>query len=101
FGLNSLLSCGYKAADSDDLTPRGGEIVGVLVDANDKSHPDAWIELYEVAATEPLFKQQGMNSDGSFGVFPPETGVYNIIGSFGEPETSLDKAIIQNVSFTA
>ncbi len=102
-GLASLATAcgGYKAADPDDLDPREGEIVGVLVDKDGKAHPDAWIELYDVTATTPVFKAQGMDSDGRFGVFPPSDGTYNLVGSFGEPEKSTEKAIVQNVSFTA
>jgi hypothetical protein len=72
-----------------------------LVDDRGKAHPDAWIELFKVDGTESLQSNEGMDSDGRFGVFPPETGLYNIVGSFGEPERSTNKAIIQNVSFTA
>jgi hypothetical protein len=43
--------CGYKAADADDLEPREGEIVGVLVDSNGKSDPNSTIELYRLLQT--------------------------------------------------
>jgi len=33
--------------------------------------------------------------DGRFGVFPPESGTYNIVGKMGDA----DKAIAQNISF--
>lgn len=103
-GLTLMLGTGcggYKAADPDDLDPREGEIVGVLVDSDGKAHPDAWIELYLVTATAPTSKAQGMDSDGRFGVFPPDTGTYNLVGSFGDPEKATEKATVQNVSFTA
>ena len=97
-----LAACGgYGAADPDKLSPRAGEIVGVLVDDGGKAHPDAWIQLYSTDGTAALISNQGMDSDGRFGIFPPSAGIYNIVGSFGEPGTSTSKAIKQDVSFAA
>lgn len=94
-------SCGgYDAANPKDLTPRVGEIVGVLVDKKGTCHPDAWIELYRMDSNEPVSQSQGIDSDGRFGVFPPDSGSFNIVGSFGEPATSTEKAIIQGITFT-
>lgn len=87
--------CGYKAADADDLEPREGEIVGVLVDANGKSDPDSTIELYRADGETALTKYTGIDSDGRFGVFPPDDGFYSVVGSIG----SLDKVIVQGIAF--
>lgn len=88
---------GYNAADDEDLEPREGEIVGVLVNSNGKANPDSTIELYREDGETPLTKYTGIDSDGRFGVFPPEDGVYSIVGSMG----NLDKVIVQGISFTA
>jgi hypothetical protein len=90
-------SCGYKPADEDDLQPREGEIVGILVGSNGKANPDATIELYRADGETPLTQYTGIDSDGRFGVFPPEDGVYSIVGSIG----TLDKVIVQGIAFTA
>ena len=55
-----MQSCGYKAADADDLEPREGEIVGVLVDSNGKSDPDSRIELYRADDEAPLTKYMAL-----------------------------------------
>jgi hypothetical protein len=90
-----IQSCGYKAADADDLEPREGEIVGVLVDANGKSDPESTIELYRADGETALTRYTGIDSDGRFGVFPPDDGVYSLVGAIG----SLDKVIIQGIVF--
>ncbi|MFW7378607.1 MAG: hypothetical protein ACOH5I_07370 [Oligoflexus sp.] len=93
-----LTACGgYDAADESDLEPRPGEIVGVLVDERGKAHPDASIELYAEDATEVLTVVEGMDSDGRFGVFPPDTGNYSIVGVIGDTQ----KVIVQGVAFTS
>lgn len=92
----NMQSCGYKAADADDLEAREGEIVGVLVGSDGKSDPNSTIELYRTDGETPLTKYTGIDSDGRFGVFPPEDGSYSIVGSIG----SLDKVIVQGISFT-
>lgn len=95
--LGVLLGCGgYDAADESDIEPRAGEIVGVLVDNRGKAHPDASIELYAADATEALTVVEGMDSDGRFGVFPPDTGMYNIVGVISDTQ----KVILQGVEFT-
>lgn len=93
----TLQGCGYKAADADDLEPRDGEIVGVLVGGNGKANPDSTIELYREDGETPLTQYTGIDSDGRFGVFPPEDGIYSIVGSMG----NLDKVIVQGISFTS
>ncbi|WP_141732741.1 hypothetical protein [Oligoflexus tunisiensis] len=94
----TVQSCGgYKAADDEDLEPREGEIVGVLVNENGKANPDSTIELYREDGETPLAKNTGIDSDGRFGVFPPEDGVYSIVGSMGD----LDKVIVQGIVFKA
>jgi hypothetical protein len=94
----ALQACGgYQAADEDDLEPRAGEIVGILVDANGKAHPDASVELYASDATSALQRNEGMDSDGRFGVFPPSSGTYSVVGILGET----DKVIMQNIEFVA
>lgn len=90
-----MQNCGYKAADADDLEPREGEIVGVLVDSSGKSDPNSTIELYRADGETPLTKYTGIDSDGRFGVFPPDDGLYNVVGSIG----SLDKVIVQGIDF--
>lgn len=92
---------GYKAADPDDLAPRAGEIVGVLVDDRGKASPDATIQLFAEDGEEAISSNQGMDSDGRFGVFPPDSGTYSIVGSFGEPKTSTMMVIAQGIVFTA
>jgi hypothetical protein len=86
---------GYKAADDEDLEPREGEIVGVLVNENGKANPDSTIELYREDGETPLTQYTGIDSDGRFGVFPPEDGIYSIVGSMG----NLDKVIVQGIAF--
>jgi len=92
----ALQSCGYNAADAEDLQPRDGEIVGVLIKANGKADPNSTIELYLESGESPLSKYTGIDSDGRFGVFPPEDGIYSIVGSIGD----LDKVIVQGIEFT-
>jgi hypothetical protein len=93
-----IQSCGgYKAADDEDLEPREGEIVGVLVNERGKASPDSIIELYRQDGETPIVKYEGIDSDGRFGVFPPEDGVYSIVGSMGD----LDKVIVQGIVFKA
>ncbi len=100
--LATLAGCGgYDSADPDELEARKGEIVGVLVNDREKASPDAWIQLYQSNGTEAIRSQQGMDSDGRFGIFPPETGTYNIVGCFGEPATSTTKVIKQGIEFIA
>lgn len=93
----TMQGCGYKAADADDLEPRDGEIVGVLVGGNGKANPDSTIELYREDGETPLTKYTGIDSDGRFGAFPPDDGIYSIVGSIGD----LDKVIVQGISFTS
>lgn len=94
----TVQSCGgYKAADAEDVEPREGEIVGVLVNSNGKANPDSTIELYREDGETPLTKYTGIDSDGRFGAFPPESGVYSIVGSMG----NLDKVIVQGIVFTS
>ncbi len=88
---------GYKAADADDLEPRPGEIVGVLVNGDGKATPDATIQLFAFNGISALSQSTGIDSDGRFGVFPPESGTYNIVGSIGD----LDKGVAQNIQFEA
>ncbi len=88
--------CGYKAADADDLEAREGEIVGVLLGSNGKANPDSTIELYRVDGETPLTSYTGIDSDGRFGVYPPDDGIYSIVGSIG----TLDKVIVQGIAFT-
>lgn len=91
-----MQSCGYKAADADDLEPREGEVVGILIGSNGKSDPNSTIELYRADGETPLTKYTGIDSDGRFGVFPPDDGLYSVVGSIG----SLDKVIVQGIPFT-
>lgn len=96
--LSALLvlpACGYTAADDDDVEPRTGEIAGVLVKDNDKSDPNATIQLFASGGTTALSSVTGIDSDGRFGLFPPESGTYNVVGIIGD----LDKAIRQNITF--
>ncbi len=88
--------CGYKAADADDLEAREGEIVGVLLGSNGKANPDSTIELYRADGETPLTRYAGIDSDGRFGVYPPDDGIYSIVGSIG----TLDKVIVQGIAFT-
>ena len=88
-------SCGYKAAPSDELVAREGEIVGVLIKSNGKADPSSTIELFQKDGESVLSSVSGIDSDGRFGIFPPETGSYNLVGSVGD----LDKVIVQNIEF--
>ena len=88
---------GYKAADDEDIVARSGEIVGVLVNDKGKSQPDSTIQLFSTSGTEAIVSVTGIDSDGRFGIFPADSGVYNVVGIMGD----LDKAIAQNLTFNA
>ncbi|MGE0172915.1 MAG: carboxypeptidase-like regulatory domain-containing protein [Oligoflexales bacterium] len=91
-----ITNCGgYKAADSDELEAKTGQIVGVLVDSKGKAHPDATIQLIESDGTEALISNN-MDSDGSFSLWPPGPGTYNIIGIFGETEKVIKQDVEMN-----
>ena len=95
FCLFTIACGGYEPADESDLTARPGEIVGVMLNENGKSDPNTTIQLITADGTELIASTDGIDSDGRFGVFPPDTGSYNIIGIFGDTV----KAIKQNVAF--
>lgn len=98
FILSAMLTSacgGYEAAESKDLQARQGELVGVLIDAKGKSHPDASVQLFAEDGTTILLSNN-MDSDGAFSLFPPAAGTYSVIGVLGETEKVIKQKIVFN-----